>query len=161
MAVFHMNLSCLGLGNKLLTHALFTLLLFSSSTSEPRTYFQPSPLGKRPDRALPPTLCLRRASKATRPLSPRLAAAKLVSVLDDVTKARRKSMELKGIEYADQLSSQLLAHAKLMEGLFEDMQKQLKKESPDEKVLKRLIASMDEKSKWLSKAEAKVPNSLK
>ena len=95
--------------------------------------------------------------KATTPLE--MATAKMAACLDQVTKARAKSLQLTGVDYGKELSAQLLSHANSMEDLWKRLQKTAESDDKGGKGKKQadimsLIQEVDKKSKWWTKAEA-------
>ena len=50
----------------------------------------------------------------------------MAAILDEGTEARKKSMQLNGIQYATELASELVSHAKSMETWYNVFQKALK-----------------------------------
>eukprot|EP00913_Durusdinium_trenchii_P023001 g21597.t1 len=78
---------------------------------------------------------------------------KLQQVLDEATKARSKSIQLKGLEFADQLAGELLKHAENMEGLYSDLKKRVQSQPPDEPGITTFLAKIEAKQNWFKKAE--------
>ena len=52
---------------------------------------------------------------------PRSALDQIQPVLDESTKARKVSVQLKGMEFADQLAKELLKHSTTMEELYGEL----------------------------------------
>ncbi|CAK9066934.1 unnamed protein product [Durusdinium trenchii] len=75
------------------------------------------------------------------------------AVLDEATKARTKGIQLKGMEFADQLSKQLLDHGSAMEGCFSDLKSAVEATSPNLDKIKALISKVQIKRDWFKKAE--------
>ena len=75
-------------------------------------------------------------------------------VLDEATKARAKSIQLQGLEFASELSGHLMKHGSLMETLYSALKKTLDSKDPDEAAIKKLIQKINVKMAWFSKAEA-------
>ena len=73
----------------------------------------------------------------------RLARDKMNALLDEMVKAGRKSMELKGVEYAGELSAQLLSHAKQLEALFEKLQEASWKDPPNESAVSKFVSECE------------------
>ena len=78
------------------------------------------------------------------------------SLLDDASKARRQSMELQGVEFATELSAQLMDHSKTLEGIYTRMQGHLKDESVTDGKFKALFKKIDDKNRWFEEAEARL-----
>ncbi|CAK9096979.1 Uncharacterized protein SCF082_LOCUS45505 [Durusdinium trenchii] len=75
------------------------------------------------------------------------------AVLDEATKARTKGIQLKGMEFADQLSKQLLDHGSAMEGCYSDLKSAVEATSPNLDKIKALISKVQIKRDWFKKAE--------
>lgn len=69
------------------------------------------------------------------------------------TKARTKSIKLKGLEFATELSNQLLKHGSNMEALYTDLKTSLAKSKPDDDSIKALVKRAKGKMKCFEKAE--------
>ena len=80
-------------------------------------------------------------------------AAALPVLLKDAADARTASIKLHGMEYAKELSGQLLDHAKRLEGLYQDMSKAVTEQAED-KTLKGLVKKMNELDAFGRKAQA-------
>jgi len=78
----------------------------------------------------------------------------LQPVLDEATKARQKSIQLKGMQFADELASQLLKHGTFMENLYTELKNHLSLDPPDEKKVSHTIGKIQLNQKWYEKAEA-------
>lgn len=87
---------------------------------------------------------------------PRLGRDLVPAVLDEATKARTKGIQLKGMEFADQLSKQLLDHGSAMEGCFSDLKSAVEATSPNLDKIKALISKVQIKRDWFKKAEVGV-----
>lgn len=83
----------------------------------------------------------------------RCGADTLPVILDMAQKARTKSIQLKGMEFADQLAQSMLDHATTMEKTYQDLKKALAAEPPSDKKIKSIIQDVDTKQKWFEKAE--------
>lgn len=77
-------------------------------------------------------------------------------VLDKATKARQKSIQLRGLEFADALGQEMLKHANDMETIYVELKKAIEKDPPDEKDIERIIKDIEQKKKWYEKAEVGV-----
>lgn len=62
------------------------------------------------------------------------------------------SLELKNVEYASELSSQLLKHGEDLEKSYMALQKAIV--DKDEKSLQKLLKDLEAKDQWFAKAEA-------
>ena len=62
------------------------------------------------------------------------------------------SLELKNVEYASELSSQLLKHGEDLEKTYMALQKAIV--DKDEKSLQKLLKDLEAKDQWFAKAEA-------
>ena len=85
---------------------------------------------------------------------PRLAKDKLQGVLDESTKARAKSIQLKGTQFADELSGKLLKHANKMEDLYAELKLQINQKKPDDCAINSVLARITRKQDWYKSAEA-------
>ena len=81
------------------------------------------------------------------------ATASLPELLKNAADARTSSIKLHDMEYAKELSDQLLNHAKKLESLYQDMSKAVTN-NPDEKTLKQLCQKAAEKEAFGTKAQA-------
>ena len=68
-------------------------------------------------------------------------------------KARTKSLQLKGMEFADQLAQSMLDHATTMEKTYQDLKTALAADPPSDKKIKNIILDVESKQKWFDKAE--------
>ena len=84
----------------------------------------------------------------------REANALVPQVLDEATKARAKSIQLQGLEFASELSGELKKHGASMESYYSDLKTALGSKNPDERAIKKLIQKINHKMAWFSKAEA-------
>lgn len=82
-----------------------------------------------------------------------MVADKNPELLNTAATARKHAINLNGLDYAGELSKQLLDLAVSMENLFKVCQEKLKKEK-DEKVFKKLLKEMHEKDAFWEKAKA-------
>ena len=85
-----------------------------------------------------------------------IAGAKMAVCLEQVTKARAKSLQLSGVSYGKELSNQLLSHAQGMEALWKRLHSLVEKGEAEKhnQVIMGLVAEIDKLSKWWTKAEA-------
>ena len=88
------------------------------------------------------------------PASLRHGKELLQPVLDEATKARQKSIQLQGMQFADELASQLLKHGTLMENLYTELKNNLSLDPPDEDKVSHTMGKIQLKQKWYEKAEA-------
>ena len=95
------------------------------------------------------------ASSHSQPL-PRIAKDALGGVLDKATKARQKSIQLQGLEFADALAQEMLKHANDMEAIYIKLKKAIEKDPPDEENIETIINDIEQKKKWYEKAEVGV-----
>ena len=77
----------------------------------------------------------------------------LADLLADAAKARTCSIKLNSVEYASELSKQLLDHASAMEKHYGKVRHALDKKEPDN-VLKPLLKQADDISAFVAKAQA-------
>eukprot|EP00435_Cladocopium_sp_Y103_P013278 s4214_g3.t1 len=82
------------------------------------------------------------------------AASMIPQILDEATKARAKSIQLKGMDFAAELSTQLLKHGSEMEAFYSTLKGALEKPSPEKKEVKKLVKKIKVKRAWFEKAEA-------
>ena len=75
-------------------------------------------------------------------------------ILDEATKARAKSIQLQGLEFASELSGELKKHGASMESFYSDLKSALDSKNPDEKSIAKLVQKINQKMAWFSKAEA-------
>jgi len=80
----------------------------------------------------------------------------LGGVLDKATKARQKSIQLQGLEFADALAQEMLKHANDMEAIYIKLKKAIEKDPPDEENIETIINDIEQKKKWYEKAEVGV-----
>ena len=83
-----------------------------------------------------------------------VASNKMATALDQVSKARSKSLQLTGVDFGKELSDQLGEHAKQMEDLWKKLNKMVLKEDKSNPQIAVLSAAVDEKTKWWDKAVA-------
>ena len=81
------------------------------------------------------------------------ATASLPLLLKDAADARTSSIKLHDMEYAKELSDQLLTHAKKLESLYQDMSKAVTS-NPDDKTLKQLCKKTADMEAFGAKAQA-------
>ena len=87
------------------------------------------------------------------------ATSLLSSLLADAASARTSSIKLNDMEYAGELSTQLLDHAKSLEALYQSTSKALAEGSED-KVLKGFVNKAHKLDEFGAKAQAWIPNHL-
>ena len=89
-------------------------------------------------------------------IAARLAAEKMAAVLDEAGKARQKGIQLKHVDFAQELSTQLLQHAETMEEKYAALQDLASKDPvrPDSD-FQTLFDSIDPLSKWYENTQAK------
>ena len=85
---------------------------------------------------------------------PREANLKLQAALERATKARKLSIQLKGVDYAKELSDQRLKNAASMESLYMELNGILTSQPVDRKKMKAVLAQLEQKYVWFEKAEA-------
>ena len=85
---------------------------------------------------------------------PREANLKLQAALERATKARKLSIQLKGVDYAKELSDQRLKNAASMESLYMELNGILTSQPVDRKKMKAVLAQLEPKNVWFEKAEA-------
>lgn len=85
---------------------------------------------------------------------PREANLKLQAALERATKARKLSIQLKGVDYAKELSDQRLKNAASMESLYMELNGILTSQPVDRKKMKAVLAQLEQKNVWFEKAEA-------
>ena len=83
------------------------------------------------------------------------AAAALPLLLKEAADARTASIKLHGMEYAKELSGQLLDHAKRLEALYQDMSKAVTNQE-DDRGLKDLVNKMNALDLFGCKAQAPI-----
>ena len=86
--------------------------------------------------------------------SRRIGTDALGSILDKAQKARTKSIQLDGIDFAQDLSKQMLKFALDMEKLYGDLKTAVTQEPVDENNISTHIASFEKHKNWFEKAEA-------
>ena len=79
--------------------------------------------------------------------------AALPQMLKDAADARTASIKLTGMEYAGELSKQLLGHAQKLEGLYSKLNQDLASDGSTEKMFKRHMTSLQELSVFGTKAQ--------
>ena len=80
--------------------------------------------------------------------------ASLPTILKDAADARTASIKLNGMEYAGELSTQLLEHAQKLEVLYSTINRNLA-DGANEKVLKHNMSSWQELSTFGTKAQVR------
>ena len=89
-------------------------------------------------------------------LQPRLGTERLPEVLNQASRARCKSLQLKEVEFASELSVQLLDFATAMEKLHTQLQTACKDPTNPDKTIQAYLKKLDQKSQWFVKAEARI-----
>ena len=84
---------------------------------------------------------------------PRHAKELLQPVLDEATKARQKSIQLRGMQFADELAHQLLKHGNGMETLYTELKNNVEMNSPDESKINCTLGKIETMQNWYKKAE--------
>ena len=110
--------------------------------------FQVAPLAYKIRSARSPT-------KPKMPAMPRTGKEKLQQVLDQATKARSKSIQLEGTQFADQLAQEIRKYANKMENYYAQLKYQVNLQSPNEAKMKELLSAIERKQAWYEKAEAR------
>ena len=100
------------------------------------------------------SLCSRSAYATKLSTAPREAKEQLAAILDEATKARSKSIQLKGVEFADQLSGELAKHGKSMEDMYSRLSSEVHSTSPDESQIVGILKQVGNAQEWYKKAEA-------
>lgn len=77
----------------------------------------------------------------------------MASILDRAQKARTKSIQLEGLDYAKELQSQILTCAKYLEQLYPLLKKAVADDPPSEPWIAKLVNQFELKEKWWEKAE--------
>ena len=91
--------------------------------------------------------------------SSRSAVEVIAQILEESTKSRTKSIELRVVDYAQELSDQLLKHSQFLEDLYKNLS--IAVEKIDERNMKRLMDLYDSKKEWYVKAQARVDENQK
>ena len=84
--------------------------------------------------------------------APREGKEQLSAILDEATKARSKSIQLKGVQFADQLSGELAKHGETMEAFYEQLAVAV--HAADESKIMMILKSVGSAQEWYKKAEA-------
>ena len=100
------------------------------------------------------SLCSQCPDATTSSTAPREAKEQLTAILDEATKARSKSIQLKGVEFANQLSDELAKHGQMMEKLYSGLSMEVHATSPDESKITGALKQVEKARKWYKKAEA-------
>lgn len=88
---------------------------------------------------------------------PRLAQDRLPQILEESTKARQRSIQLSGIEFAQELAKQLKHHAESVEGKYMELQQLVAADPPvKDKYFQDLFNKIDRNTAWFTKAQATV-----
>lgn len=82
------------------------------------------------------------------------ATETLGQLLSAAAKARTLSIKLGNLEYAAELSKQLLSHASLLEDFYKELQAALEKKEGD-KILRKILDRIQETMNACDKAEAR------
>ena len=98
-----------------------------------------------------------RCSHAKETHTPRLAKDQLKQALDDMSKSRKLGIKLKGVEFAVELSNQLVKHSEELERVYSKLQKEVAKDVNKEEILKPIFHEIEKMSKWFTKAEVGIP----
>ena len=101
------------------------------------------------------------AKDALEEMQPKTCREKVSSLLGEYLKvsgaARRHSLTLSSLEFADELAQKLLTHAQTMEKSYLKISEELKdKKSPDE-TFEKILAKMEDKMREFDKLEARPP----
>lgn len=83
----------------------------------------------------------------------------IAQILEESTKSRTKSIELQVIDYAKELSGQLLKHSQVLEELYKNLCVAVEKK--DDKRIKKLMEEYESKKEWYAKAQARVDENKK
>ena len=83
------------------------------------------------------------------------AAETLGQLLSAAAKARTLSIKLGNLEYASELSKQLLSHASKLEAFYKELQGALEKKEGD-KILRKILERIQETMNACDKAEARL-----
>lgn len=79
----------------------------------------------------------------------------MAAILDEGTEARKKSMQLNGIQYATELASELVSHAKSMETWYNVFQKALKAQpQKGDDWFEEMFPKIAKKQEWYKEAKA-------
>jgi len=89
---------------------------------------------------------------------PRLAMAKMDDCLKKAADARRLSISLGNLAYSGEVCKELLEFSTKMEKVYRNLQKLLNDKSTDESKFHGLLAIINEKLEWFTKAEARFGN---
>lgn len=76
------------------------------------------------------------------------------TVLDQSGKARQLSIKLQQVEFAEELSKQLLGHATSMEKIYSSLIKATKSASLSDAEYTKLFRTIEDKFTWFTQAEA-------
>lgn len=98
-----------------------------------------------------------RCSHAKESHTPRLGKDQLKQVLDDMSKSRKLGIELKGVEFASELSNQLVKHSEELEKVYSKLQKEVAKDMNKEEVFKPILNEIERMNTWFTKAEVGIP----
>ena len=93
-------------------------------------------------------------------MQPRLAEDRLPLVLSEATRARQKSIQLEGAEYAGELSTQLMVHASALETLYRDLQRKVLAKEDATGAYASIFKDLEQKQMWFEKAEARLAQTL-
>lgn len=91
----------------------------------------------------------------------RLASDSVQTILNESTKARTRSIQLKGVEYGQELSQQMMKHSQALEKIYGDMRAETSKATPNNDELQELLDVYEKKHAWFEKAEARVGSYVK
>ena len=85
------------------------------------------------------------------------AEDRLPQILEESTKARQRSIQLSGIEFAQELAKQLKHHAESVEGKYMELQQLVAADPPvKDKYFQDLFNKIDRNTAWFTKAQATV-----
>lgn len=83
----------------------------------------------------------------------RTAASLMDDVLKDGTEARKLAVELKNVQYSEQLVQQLFKHSEQMETLYGSFQELMGCSETKEKKFRKAIDLANDKMKWFAKSK--------
>lgn len=112
----------------------------------------------------PETCCLFLQDSVMLPSSARLlrlASDSVQTILNESTKARTRSIQLKGVEYGQELSQQMMKHSQALEKIYGDMHAETSKATPNNDELQEFLDVYEKKHAWFEKAEARVGSYVK
>lgn len=83
------------------------------------------------------------------------AANLMTAVLSESTTARKKSMSLGAVNYAGELSAQLLDHAQTMEKHYKNLQSAVSANLDDDDFYRKVFKKIEQDRQWFTTAEAR------